>query len=170
MEILTAPGPGAVFGPHIRGWDYDNDRIQAISAVSFFAYGTRKWGANAGAGDIDGDGFDEILTGPGPGAIFGPHIRGWNFDGSNLSAMTDVSFFAYGTRKMGARVAAGDIDLDGFSEILSGPGPGAMFGAHVRAWNYDNDEISSGAANFFAYDSSAYRFGVNVSTVSTRGY
>jgi hypothetical protein len=170
MEILTGPGPGAVFGPHVRGWNYDNDQVRAMSSVSFFAYGTRKWGANAAAGDIDGDGYDEILTGPGPGAVFGPHIRGWNYDNDQIQAMSGVSFFAYGTRKMGTKVAGGDIDFDGFYEILSGPGPGAMFGANVRSWQYDNDAITPGAANFFAYDSSAYRYGVNVSTVSTRGY
>ena len=33
--------------------------------LSFLAYGTLKFGVNVTCGDIDGDGFDEILTGAG---------------------------------------------------------------------------------------------------------
>lgn len=170
FEILTAPGPGAVFAPHIRGWNYDARDLEPMSDINFFAYGTRKWGANVSTGDIDGDAFAEILTGAGPGAVFGPHVRGWNYDDTVLAALSKVSYFAYGTRKMGVQVAAGDLDLDGFAEIISGPGPGNMFGPHVRGWNYDNQEISLSSANFFAYNSSLYRFGVNISAVSSRAF
>ena len=62
--------------------------------MSFLAYGTHRWGVNVACGDLDGDGIDEIVTGPGPGAVFGPHVRGWNYDGTALTAIPGVSFLA----------------------------------------------------------------------------
>jgi len=76
-EVVTGAGPGAVFGPHVRAWDYDGGSgVTQVPGVSYFAYGTPKWGVNICCGDIDGDGYDEIVTGAGPGAVYGPHVRG----------------------------------------------------------------------------------------------
>jgi len=161
-EIITGAGPGAVFGPHVRGWDYDGTPgVTPVPGVSYFAYGTPKWGVNVSAGDLDGDGFDEIVTGAGPGAVYGPHVRGWNVDGSTAAAIPGVSFLAYGTNKYGVNVTCGDVDGDGVDEIITGAGPGAVFGPHVRGWNYDGSSITSlPGCSFFAWDD--VRFGVNV--------
>ncbi len=164
-EIITGAGPGEVFGPHVRGWNWDGGgSVEAIPGISFFAYGTPKWGVNVSCGDIDGDGFDEIVTGAGPGAVYGSHVRGWNWDGGpSLNSIGGVSFLAYGTNKYGVNVSCGDIDGDGIDEIVTGAGPGAVFGPHVRGWNWDG----SGAAatipgvSFFAYED--LHWGVNVS-------
>jgi len=166
-EIVTGAGPGAVFGPHVRGWNFDGSgSITAIPGVSYLAYGVPKWGVNVACGDIDGDGIDEIITGPGPGAVYGPHVRGWNYDGGTLTSMPGVSYFAYGTLKWGVEVGAGDVDEDGIDEILTGAGPGNVFGAHVRGWNYDGDTVDAiNTINFFAwpYDGEdRVRYGVNV--------
>jgi hypothetical protein len=166
-EIITGAGPGAVFGPHVRGWNYDGgSQTTPIPGVSYFAYGTPKWGANVACGDIDGDGIDEIITGPGPGAVYGPHVRGWNYDGGSLAPIPGVSYFAYGTLKNGVNVGAGDVDEDGIDEIITGAGPGNVFGAHVRGWNYDGGTLASiSSINFFAwpYDGEdRVRHGANV--------
>jgi len=154
-EIVTGAGPGAVFGPHVRGWNVDGGLAAAIPGISYFAYGTPKWGVNVSCGDIDGDGYDEIVTGAGPGAIYGPHVRGWNHDGSGIAPIPGVSFLAYGTNKFGVRVTCGDVDMDGIDEIVTTPGPGAVFGSHVRGWNYDGQTLSAiSTMSFFAYDSS----------------
>jgi len=158
-EIVTGAGPGAVFGPHVRGW---NASGAPLPGVNFFAYGTNRFGVNVVTGDIDGDGRDEIVTGAGPGAIFGPHVRGWNVDGSTVSAMNGVNYFAYGTPRFGVNVATGDIDGDGRDEIVTGAGPGAVFGPHVRGWNYDGGVSTISGVNFFAYNTP--KFGVNVAT------
>jgi hypothetical protein len=164
-EIVTGAGPGAVFGPHVRGWNWDNSGSapQPIPGISYFAYGTPKWGVNVVCGDIDGDGFDEIVTGAGPGAVYGPHVRGWNSDGGGATAIPQVSFLAYGTNKFGVNVACGDIDGDGIDEIVTGAGPGAVFGPHVRAWNWDGggSTASIPGVSFFAYGYT--RWGANVS-------
>ncbi len=164
-EIVTGAGPGAVFGPHVRGWDYDGTPgVNPIPGVSYFAYGTPKWGVNVACGDIDGDGYDEIVTGAGPGAVYGPHVRGWNVDGGAASAMSGVSFLAYGTNKYGVNVSCGDVDGDGIDEMVTGAGPGDVFGPHVRGWNYDGTAVTPlPGISFFAWDPSNARYGVNVS-------
>ncbi len=163
-EIVTGAGPGAVFGPHVRGWNWDGTGTPTpIPGISYFAYGTPKWGVNVSCGDIDGDGYDEIVTGAGPGAVYGPHVRGWNCDGGGASSIPGVSFFAYGTLKFGVNVACGDIDGDGIDEMVTGAGPGAVFGPHVRAFNWDGTGSAQSipGVSWFAYDYT--QWGANVS-------
>jgi agmatine/peptidylarginine deiminase len=163
-EIVTGAGPGAVFGPHVRAFDYDGTPgVTPVTGVSYLAYGTPKWGVNVTCGDVDGDGFDEIVSGAGPGAVYGPHVRGWDVDGGAAVAMPGLSFLAYGTNKFGVNVSCGDLDGDGIDEIVTGAGPGAVFGAHVRGWNYDGAAVSAIAGfSFFAWDPGAARYGAKV--------
>jgi len=172
-EIITGAGPGAVFGPHVRGWNFDDSgTVTPIPGISYFAYGTPKWGVNVTCGDIDGDGYDEIVTGAGPGAVYGPHVRGWNWDGGpTISAIPGVSFLAYGTAKFGVNATCGDIDGDGIDEIITGAGPGVVFGPHVRGWNYDGDTLTAlGGVSFFAYTGSLYGARVAVLDIDNDGY
>jgi len=151
-ELVTGAGPGAVFGPHVRAFGYDGATVSPVPGVSYNAYGTPRWGVNVSSGDLDGDGMDEIVTGAGPGSVYGPHVRGWNVDGGTASPMNTVSFQAYGTHKFGVNVAAGDIDGDGFDEIITGAGPGAVFGPHVRGWNVDGGPVETiSDISFFAF-------------------
>ncbi|MFN7973578.1 MAG: hypothetical protein U0166_14715 [Acidobacteriota bacterium] len=157
-EIITGPGPGAVFGPQVRGFKAS---ASPMGKINFYAYGTLRYGVNVGAGEVDGDAFAEIQTGPGPGPVFGPHVRGWNFDGSALTAIQKISYFAYGTLKYGVNVSSGNVDTDGFAEILTGPGPGIVFGPQVRGWNYDGAAIASiNKINFNAF--AVNQYGVNL--------
>ena len=142
-EILTGAGPGAVFGPHVRGWRTSPLPVTPIEKVNFFAYPTLKWGVNVAAGDIDGDGFDEILTGPGPGSTFAAHVRGFNFDGVSMSAIDKVNFWSHSSM-YGVRPESAILDDDNFDEILAAPGPEpAISGVpEINAYDYDNTAIS----------------------------
>jgi len=168
--IVTGAGPGAVFGPHVRGWTIDGSGAHPLAGVSFFAYGTPKYGVNVSCGDIDGDGMDEIVTGAGPGAVYGAHIRGWNVDGGPAAPIPGVSFFAYGTPQWGVKVACGDIDGDGLDEMITGPGPGAQFGPHLRAFTFDGGVVSPvPGISQFVYEGYLYGLNVGVSDIDGDG-
>ena len=153
-ELLTGPGPGAVFGPQVRAFQRTGS---ALGKVNFYAYGTLRFGANVAGGAIDGDPYSEILTGAGPGAVFGPHVRAFDYDASTLTAIAKVSYFAYSTLKFGVNVAAGAIDGDVYEEIVTGPGPGVIFGPQVRAFDVDGGSVTSIAkVNFNAFPTPNY--------------
>ena len=149
-EIITGAGPGG--GPHVRIFSADG-KVEG----QFFAYASGfRGGVNVAAGDVNGDGVDEIITGAGPGG--GPHVRIFSADGK-----VKGQFFAYASSfRGGVNVAVGDVDGDGVDEIITGAGPGG--GPHVMIFN------SSGKAEgqFFAYDS-AFRGGVNVAVGDVNG-
>ncbi|MFN7971100.1 MAG: exo-alpha-sialidase [Acidobacteriota bacterium] len=138
-EIVTGPGPGAVFGPHVRAFTYGGTQLSVVPRVSFYAYGTLRYGARPASGDLDADAFAEILTGPGPGVVFGPQVRGWNYDGATVSAMAKVNFNAFSTTQYGVVVSSGDLRGDASLDILSSPGPGATAGFEARARGYELD-------------------------------
>jgi hypothetical protein len=68
----------------------------------------------------------DIITGAGAGTV-GGHVKA--FDGAT-SAQTQ-SFMAYPSFLGGVRVAAGDVNNDGFDDIVTGAGPGSV-GGHVK--------------------------------------
>ena len=146
-EVLTGPGVGIVFGPHVRGWNFDGTAITAMAKINYFAYGTLKYGVNVAAGDLDRDGFGELLTGPGPGQVFGPQVRGWSYDGGPLSSMSKINFNAFALTEYGVNVAGGDVDADGFDEIACtpGPGPNAGFAPRFLGFDYDGGPLGASA-------------------------
>jgi hypothetical protein len=166
-EILTAPGPGAGFGPHVRAWNVDQGGVTPISQVSFLPFNTRQGGAEVSAGDIDGDGYDEILVTPGQLPLFGSHLKGFNFDGTVLQGLPGLNFFAYSGLRFGLNAAPGDLDGDGREEIITAPGPGPSYGAFIRGWQYDGGGhpdakvMPLSGFSFFAY-AQGTRFGANI--------
>ena len=57
--IITAPGPGG--GPNIKIWDSTNTYLRG----QFMAYEpSDRGGVNVAAGDVDGDGHDELVVAP----------------------------------------------------------------------------------------------------------
>ncbi|MBI2426328.1 MAG: VCBS repeat-containing protein [Candidatus Kerfeldbacteria bacterium] len=142
QEIVT--GTGQRGGTQVRIFNADG----TLKNAGFFAYAKQiRTGVRIAVGDVNGDGKDEIVTGPGEGG--GPHIR--VFDGNGKPVV--LGFFAYDPRiRIGVNMAVGDVDHDGQAEIVTGAGPGG--GPHVRIFNRFGTLENPG---FFAYDKSSRR-------------
>jgi Bacterial Ig-like domain (group 3)/FG-GAP-like repeat len=132
-------------GPHVKV--YDGTTFNLIA--EFFAYDPSfRGGVNVAAGDLDGDGVAEIVTGAGPGG--GPQVNVYSFDpaaGLNLRN----SFFAYDPDFRGGvsvAVAGG----------LLATGPGFTGGPHVKVFSGVDANL---VASYFAFDPNS-RSGVNV--------
>ena len=53
-----------------------HDATGQPTAVDFLAYGASAWGVHVAGSRLFGSTPDQILTGPGPGDVFGPQVRG----------------------------------------------------------------------------------------------
>ncbi len=100
-------------------------------------------GVNLAAGDVNGDGLAELITGAGAGG--GPHVR-------VLNATTGASVYDFFAADVsfggGVSVAAHDLNGDGLADIVTGTGPGAQ--ARVQVFSGAN---LASLDNFFAFES-----------------
>lgn len=147
-EIIVGAGAGG--SPVVRVVDGTSNTI----LQSFLAYDASfLGGVNVAAGDVNGDGVDDIITGAGPGVS--PHVK--VFSSVDLTLLN--SFLAYDVNfGGGVFVAAGDVNNDGFAEIVTGAGPGG--GPHVKVFDSHNSLML--LHSFFAFEPT-FTGGVRVS-------
>ena len=127
LTDLSEQRRGPVCGAPVGSGADDGETAAPIPGVSYSAYGTPGYGVGGGAGDVDGDGVDEIITAPGPSATFGAHVRAWDYDGETVTEVPGCSFFAWTGEeaRYGARVFAdANLDGNGGDELVVGGGPG----------------------------------------------
>ncbi len=132
-DIIVAPGPGLASvlpgnGSLVQVYDGNTGKL----VKQFNAYGgTWNGGLFVAAGDINHDGFADIVTGPMAGG--GPNVKA--FDGQ-----TGIQLFNYNayvsTFTGGVRVAVGDVNGDGFADIITSPGAGMA--PIVEEWDGSN--------------------------------
>ncbi len=158
-DIVVAAGEGG--SSHVKIFDgADGTLLQSFLAFpgdghadpSDPAYYTDAFqgGVNVAMGDVNNDGEADLIAAAGPGA--GPQVKVFaGGDPSNLLR----SFFAYDPAfRGGVNVAGGDVDGDGFADILTAPQSGA--GPNVKVFSGADGSLS---ASFWAYDPS-YHGGV----------
>ena len=84
---------------------------------------------NVAAGDIDGDGMDELIVAPGPDPAAVAAVKMLKIDTTVAGSWTVISEGARSINPFagayGANVAAGDLDGDGIAEIIVGTGRNA---------------------------------------------
>ena len=128
-------------------------------------------GARAAIGDINGDHIDDIVVSAGFGG--GPRIAGYDgttlFNGTQPTHLFHDFFLFEDVLRNGAYVAIGDVNGDGFGDIIGGAGPGG--GPRVLALS-GKDLVNNGAfvplANFFA-GADGLRGGVRVAAKDEDG-
>jgi hypothetical protein len=110
LDIIVAPRRGG--GPHVLRYDKNGKQL----TLGFFAYAKDfHGGVNLAAGDVDGDGTDEILTAPLTGG--GPHVSFFRANGTRLGNL----FPFESSYRGGLSLAAVDITGDGRAEIAAVP-------------------------------------------------
>jgi len=127
-DIVTGPGYGG--GPDIRVFDLTTGG-SVRPRNGFFAYGSSfTGGVYVAAGDVDGDGVAEIVTGAGPGGA--PQVSVFEGGGQQIN-----SFFAYGTDFLGGvRVSTAQLTTDKQAQILTVAGTGGA--SQVNVYNVPN--------------------------------
>jgi sugar lactone lactonase YvrE len=116
-EIIAGAGKGSKVPAAVRVFKYTGAGV-VDTGINFLAYQERT-GVDVAAGDVDGDGADEILTVQGDGKKVAVQVRIWKvrtMDGA-LEAY-DAGGFEAGISYRGMSVAAGDLDADAVDEVI----------------------------------------------------
>ncbi|QGJ71517.1 Hypothetical protein PBC10988_32240 [Planctomycetales bacterium 10988] len=145
MDIVTVAGPTG--GPHVQVFDGQTGNLLAGGLNNFYAYDPAITnGLFVAVGDVNGDGFDDIITSVDVGG--GPHIKAFDFQTGDVI----TEFYAYHPEFVGGvRIACGDVNGDGHDEIITAPGVGG--GPRVRVFNGMTGAPMIGpATDFYAYD------------------
>ena len=132
--------------------------------IMFYAYSPNyRGGVRVTIGDVNGDGYDDLVTGTGVGG--GPHVKVWDLRGVALGGIPVEmsSFFSFEPNFMGGtNLATGDVNADGIADIIVGAGIGGGPRVKVLAGN-PNFAINPAAPimDLFAYNP-AFTGGVQV--------
>jgi uncharacterized delta-60 repeat protein len=177
-EIVVTPDQGG--GPNVVTFSLNADGSLA-APKAFFALGNPAFrgGARAAIGDVNGDGVPDVAVGA--GFLGGPNVEihdGKALAAGDYSTLIGSGFFAFDgpdatTLRNGVFLAAGDVNGDGFADLIAGGGPGGG----PRVLILSGKKLSAGdvagayaapVANFF-FGSDASRGGVRVATTNADG-
>ena len=164
-DIVVTPDEGG--GPRVRVFSGKDGSVIAdflgIDDPNF------RGGARAALADINGDGTPDLLVAAGFGG--GPRIA--VFDGKSLASGAPQKlvgdFFVFEqTLRNGVFIAGGDVNGDGFADVVAGGGPGGG----PRVFALSGKDLLGGnqvqVANFFGGDPNS-RGGIRVSAKNLDG-
>jgi uncharacterized repeat protein (TIGR01451 family) len=126
-DLVVSAGMGG--GPRVAAYSGTSvgAGFPARLFADFFAFEQElRTGAYVTVGDVDGDGFADLITGAGESG--GPRVTAYSGRSMLQGVYTNrvADFFAFDAFSTGGvRVAAKDLDGDGRTEVMVGSGPGA---------------------------------------------
>ncbi|HUR53317.1 MAG TPA: FG-GAP-like repeat-containing protein, partial [Gemmataceae bacterium] len=139
-------------GPRVAGYSgrglTDGSRVKVFP--DFFAFEeTVRNGVYVAGGDLDGDGFAEVIAGGGPGG--GPRVSAFAgqqlFEAGNAVRQTDF-FAGEPSNRGGVRVAVADLDGDARADLVAGSGSGG--GSRVTTYRGETVALSFDALPGFS--------------------
>ncbi len=156
IPVLAVTGADAGGLPIVQAFDplAGNVVRQSIMAYSSVFTG----GVRVAVGDVSGTGVPDIVTAPGPGG--GPDIRIYN----GLTGALVNEFFAYDPAYTGGvYVAAGDVNGDGYADVI----PGTDAGGRPVVQVFSGKDLSL-LQSFYAY-APQFLGGVRVAAADVNG-
>jgi uncharacterized delta-60 repeat protein len=177
-DIIVTPDEGG--GPRVVVFTSGGTGAPPIVRADFFGIADAgfRGGVRTAEGDINGDGLPDLVVAAGPGG--GPRIA--IYDGSKVLTTRDKlmsDFFAFGgaeaaALRNGVYVTVGDVDGDGFGDLIVGAGAGG--GPRVQVLS-GKTLTTRGAkfglaipiADFFVGDPNLSRGGVRVAAKNVDG-
>src|SRR5207249_8070258 len=127
-DLVVSAGFGG--GPRVAG--FDGKTVTAANRVKlfndFFVFETAlRNGAYIAVGDVNGDGYGDLIAGAGPGG--GPRVLALSgvdlVNGRGAQSGVLANFFAgNSTNRGGVHVAVEDLDRDSRADLVTGPGAG----------------------------------------------
>ena len=170
---LTGDGiPDFVISPDVGGGPrvliYDGNGFGVVANFFGIDEPAFRGGARTAIADINGDGVGDLIVSAGFGG--GPRVTIW--DGASITAGKPAqlaNFFIFDSDfRNGVFVTAGDLDADGFADVIAGAGPGGLSRVFALSGRDLLDEKVTPLADFVA-GGTARQGGVRVAVADLDG-